>query len=138
MTPDEEAYHSLCYYTLSHGHPSFIHQHVVDAFAAQDAKESDKPIRLTFALVGLYLHVEKGFTGRQVQLAHMALARKKRQWPALTIPDDRGAMNAANALAASPGPERDQVIHDWAACVWRAFSDNRRTIEHLLKENGYL
>jgi hypothetical protein len=136
MNADEEAYHNLCCYTMAHGHPSFIHQHVVDAFAAQDAKEGDKPIRLTFALVGLYLHVEKGFTGRQVQLAHMALARKKRQWPAFRIPDDRGAMNAANALAANPGAERDQVIHDWSACVWRAFSDNRQTIENLLKDYG--
>ena len=39
MDLNTAAYHELCCYTLSHGHPSFIHQHVVDAFAAQDAPE---------------------------------------------------------------------------------------------------
>src|SRR3954453_23804420 len=81
MSPEKSACHELSYYTLAHGALTFIHQHVVDAFAAQDADGDDKPIRLTFALVGLYLHVERGYTGRQVQLAHMALARQKRAWP---------------------------------------------------------
>src|SRR5262247_2885212 len=73
----EDAYNELCYYTLAHRDPSFIHQHVVDAFAAQNADEQTKPIKLTFALVGLYLHVEKRFSGRKVQRVHMDLARKK-------------------------------------------------------------
>ena len=51
----EAAYHELCYYTLTLGDPAFIHQHVVDAFAAQQADEQTKPIKVTFALVGLYL-----------------------------------------------------------------------------------
>jgi uncharacterized protein DUF5946 len=60
----------LSAYTLTHSDPAFIHQHVVDAFAAQSADDTTKPITLTFALVGLYLHVEKGRTGRRVQLVH--------------------------------------------------------------------
>jgi hypothetical protein len=36
-----------------HRDPSFIHQYVVDAFAAQQADEQTKPMKLTFALVGL-------------------------------------------------------------------------------------
>jgi hypothetical protein len=136
MDLNTAAYHELCCYTLSHGHPSFIHQHVVDAFAAQDAREEDKPIRLTFALVGLYLHVERGFTGRQAQLAHMKLGRKKRTWPALRVPDDRGAITATTVMAAEPGDQRDEMIRAWAACVWQAFSENRATIELLLNEHG--
>ena len=38
-------------------------QHVVDAYAAQTARASTKPITLAFALVGLYLHLEKNQTG---------------------------------------------------------------------------
>ncbi len=38
-------------------------QQVVDAFAAHDFKEGDKAIGLTFALVGLYLHVESTSLG---------------------------------------------------------------------------
>ena len=75
---DEDLYHELCAYTLAHPSPAFIHQHVVDAFAAQRATEQTKPIGLTFALAGLYLHVEKGFSGKQVQRAHMDMGRRKR------------------------------------------------------------
>ena len=58
MNENERAYHEICCNTLTLGDPEFIHQHVVDAFAAQDANLGDKPIRLTFALVGLYLLIE--------------------------------------------------------------------------------
>jgi hypothetical protein len=34
---EEDAYHELCAYTLQRGDAAFIHQHVVDAFAAQRA-----------------------------------------------------------------------------------------------------
>jgi hypothetical protein len=136
MDATTAAFHELCCYTLAHGDRAFIHQHVVDAFAAQDTRDGDKPIRLTFALVGLYLHVERGFTGRQVQLAHMKLGRKKRPWPALRVRDDRGAITAATVVEAAAGDERDEMIHVWAACVWQAFSENRATIELLLNEHG--
>jgi hypothetical protein len=136
MSADTAAYHDLCCYTLTHGDPAFIHQHVIDAFAAQDARADDKPIRLTFALVGLYLHVERGFTGREVQLAHMKLGRKKRQWPELQIPADRGAISAATVLTAEPGTARDDQIHQWTVSVWQAFAENRGAIEQLLQEHA--
>ncbi|HXG53369.1 MAG TPA: DUF5946 family protein, partial [candidate division Zixibacteria bacterium] len=60
---EQQSYEQLQCYTLGHGGLEFIHQHVVDAWAAQHADEQTKPIRLTFALVGLYLHVERGFSG---------------------------------------------------------------------------
>jgi hypothetical protein len=136
MDPHTAAYHELCCYTLTHTHPAFLHQHVVDAFAAQDARDGDKPMRLSFALVGLYLHVERGFTGRQAQRAHVKLARKKRPWPELQVPDDRGSITAATVLAAEPGSKRDEMIDAWSSSVWQAFSVNRAVIEHLLAEHG--
>lgn len=128
------AYDELCCYTLAHGKPEFIHQYVVDAFAAQTADEQTKPIKLTFALVGLYLHVEKQVSGREVQQMHMRLAEKKRSWPSFVLPDDRGAMTAADVLAAPPGPERDRAIDRWCASVWNAFRDNRETVAALLDD----
>ena len=82
----QDAYNELCGYTLTHFGPAFIHQHVVDAFAAQNADERTKPITLTFALVGLYLHVEKNYSGKQVQKVHMQLAKRKREWPPVALP----------------------------------------------------
>lgn len=58
MTPDDIC-NELAYYTFAHPDPPFIHQHLVDAFAAETADESTKPMKITFALIGLYLHVEK-------------------------------------------------------------------------------
>jgi Family of unknown function (DUF5946) len=131
-----DAYHELCAYTLTHGDPAFIHQHVVDAFAAQDADETTKRIALTFALVGLYLHVEKGRSGREVQLVHTRLAQRKRQWPALSLPCDRGEMTAVDVLRAAPGAERDAAIDAWCASVWNAFSSSESAIVALLEEYG--
>jgi hypothetical protein len=111
MKNDQDIYTELCYYTQAHGEAPFIHQHVVDAFAAQTAKENDKPIKLAFALVGLYLHVEKQFNGRQVQLAHMQLGREKQAWPVFSLPGERGAVTVADVMDAPAGPERDEMIH---------------------------
>ena len=135
---NEDAYHEICYYTLSLGDREFIHQHVVDAFAAQNAKQDDKPIGLAFALVGLFLCVEKGFTGRQVQLAHMKLARHKTDWPTFPMPSERGEITAVDVSSAAPGAEKDQLIHDWCASVWKAFSRHREEIESLLNKYNVL
>lgn len=132
---EQTIYEELCYYTLTHSDSSFIHQHVVDAFAAQTSNENDKPIKLTFALVGLYLHVEKQFNGRQVQLAHMKLARVKQDWPVFSLPKDRGAVTAADVMTSPVGPERDEMIHQWCVSVWDAFGENRQVISNLLVKN---
>jgi hypothetical protein len=132
---EQEAYDELSAYTLTHGDATFIHQHVVDAFAVQFADEHTKPIKLTFGLVGLYLKIEKQFTGRQVQLAHMQMARKKRVWPAFEIPTDRGSMRPSDVIAAAPGPERDKAIDAWCLAVWQPWQANRRTIASLLEQH---
>jgi hypothetical protein len=109
---EQQAYDELCYYTLAHGDPSFIHQHAVDAFGAQTITENDKPIRLTFSLIGLYLYVEKQFTGKQVQLAHMKIAKHKQIWPTFSLPQIRGTITSTDVLAAPSGHERDQRLTD--------------------------
>lgn len=35
---EQQAYYELSYYTLAHPDPNFIHQHIVDAFGAQEQK----------------------------------------------------------------------------------------------------
>lgn len=129
---EREAYDELCGYTATRGDATFIHQHVVDAFAAQSADEHTKPITLTFALVGLCLHVERGFTGREVQRAHMQIARRKRSWPSFALPRERGSITAADVLARPAGITRDAAIHSWSAAVWKAFHASKAAVEELL------
>ncbi|HET6891268.1 MAG TPA: DUF5946 family protein [Pyrinomonadaceae bacterium] len=134
ITSKQDAYDELCCYTLSHGDPSFIHQHVVDAFMAQNASDQTKPIGLTFALIGLYLHVEKHFSGKAVQRAHMSLARRKRVWPSFPLPHNRGSITAARVMAAAPGAERDKSIHEWCCSVWSAYQDSHPVVRTLAEE----
>ena len=127
-----EAYDQVYAYTM--GRPGFILQHVVDAFAAQTASDLSKPIGVTFALVGLYLRVERQFSGSEVQKVHMRLGREKRRWPALDLPRDRGSMTVADVLAAPEGHDRDHAIDAWCRCVWTAFGDSRPAIIGLLRK----
>lgn len=133
---EQDAYDELRCYTLGRGDASFIHQHVVDAFTAQHADERTKPIALTFALVGLYLQVEKQFSGRQVQLVHMDLARQKRLWPTFPLPPERGSISAADVMAAPAGAARDQAVHAWCESVWQAFSESHKSVADLLQRHG--
>ena len=130
---EEELFHLLTFYTLAHPDPAFLHQHAVDAFAAQLAGAHTKPITLVFGLIGLYLHLEWDYTGRQVQLAHMRMARQRKQWPSLPRPESRGEIRVAHVLRAAPGPERDLMIHHWCASVWPCFAAARPQIVEIAK-----
>jgi hypothetical protein len=119
----------LSYYTLAHPDTIyFIHQHAVDAYTAQHADQHTKPISITFALVGLYLFIEKNYTGRQVQQAHMRMTNNKRAWPAFNLPEERGTISVADVMNALPGEPRDLMIKKWCASVWNAYSDSRETV----------
>ena len=126
--PDQDLYNRLAVYTLELGDPEFIHQHIVDAYAVQHAEADTKPIAIVFGLIGLYLSVEKNFTGRQVQLAHMRLARYRRQWVAPPIPERRAALGVADVLDTTPGPERHAMIRRWCEAVWQDWQHSRPQI----------
>lgn len=132
-SPDQDLYNELAFYTLAHGDPAFIHQNVVDAFAAQTASESTKPITIVFALIGLYLYLEKGYTGKQVQRAHMQLAKYRRQWFKPALPLDRGAIRIQDVLATAPGGDRDAMIRKWCESAWLPWATARQQIVDLAK-----
>jgi hypothetical protein len=112
-----DEYDELYVYTM--GRKNFILQHVVDAHIAQSAAATNPPaIGVIFALVGLYLHVEKGFTGTQVQNAHRVMAKRKRSWPDVVWPTERGDLTPATVLAMPGEQARDKGIDDWCKEVW--------------------
>ena len=133
---DEEAYHALAAYTLGLGDVAFIHQHVVDAHAVHTATPADKPIRVAQALVGLFLHVEHGLTGRQVQRVHQVLASRRPRWPTFALPDDRGPITVHDVIAEPPGERRDRAIEDWAASTWSACRHLRGPVLAFLSSQG--
>jgi len=128
-------YQELYVYTM--GRPRFILQHVVDANMAQclDAgSDRFKPIGAIFALAGLYLHCERGFSGAQVQNAHRILGQRKREWPAIPLPHSRGTLTPADVMAVPAGPDRDAAIDRWCESVWAEYQDSREVIVRLLQE----
>ncbi|MCA6379749.1 MAG: hypothetical protein IM574_07290 [Cytophagales bacterium] len=127
-------FHELSFYTLAHPDPVyFIHQHAVDAFAAQTADENTKPIKLTFGLIGLYLFLEKGYTGKQVQNAHVKLSQNKKVWPSLELPEHRGAITVSDVLQAEAGEPRDLMIKKWCKSVRAGYESWHQAIANLVR-----
>ena len=130
---EHDAYDHLCAWTLSLGDADFVHQHVVDAHMLQTANERTKSVGVAFALVGLLLFLERGFTGREVQRAHMKLGRAGGPWPTFRLPSERGGVGPADVLKAPPGPERIDAVRAWCAAAWEPWSDQRSDVLRLLQ-----
>lgn len=128
MPSDQELFDELSFYTLAHGDPAFIHENSADAFRAQHVDPTTKPMAVVFAVMGLYLYLEKNFTGRQVQLAHMRMARQQKSWPHLRRPTRQASLTVADVVATEPGPERDAMIRQWCAAVWEIWRESRSQI----------
>jgi hypothetical protein len=119
----------LSAYTLTRLDPGFIHQHVVDAYGAQHAgfqgrvreRISQSNIGIAFSLLGLYLTVEKGYTGREVQRAHMALGRWRKQYPHPEHIPERAALTVLDVIKEQPGAARDEKLKRWAEAVWESW-----------------
>jgi hypothetical protein len=130
----QELCDELSAYTLTHGDREFIHQHVVDAYAAQHTSKDTKPIALAAALIGLFLFVERGYTGRRVQLAHMQLGNKMKGWPLFEAPQRHATFTIADPLSAPAGPERDETIKQWARSVWEMWKERHLEVERRLNQ----
>jgi hypothetical protein len=139
MPVDElSLFHELSFYTLAHPDKDyFVHQHIVDAHACQAADRETKPIKLLFGLVGLYLYIECQYTGKEVQKAHMMLAKHKKNWPILTLPTNKGNIGVEDVLQSSEGKNRDELIRQWCESLWSAYAENHVTIRTYIAEELY-
>ncbi|HUY99086.1 MAG TPA: DUF5946 family protein [Thermomicrobiaceae bacterium] len=118
--------------TMSWRDPGFVHQLAVDAYAAQHYGPRVKPITITFALVGLYLVNEHGFSGRQVQRVHMALANRTRDWPAFQPVAARATLMVSSVVDAPVDAWPDAVAR-WSSAVWQIWRREQATIAELLR-----
>ena len=116
-----EMYYELTYWTLALQDSRFIHQHAIDAYEAQHAGGMTRPITAVFGLIGLYLALEKGYTGRQVQLAHMKIASRRKEWPRLQPPARREELTVMDVLRDETDTEREKMLMKWAESVWMSW-----------------
>ncbi len=133
-SPECWSLHSeLTGYTVMRGDSDFIHQLLVDAYAAQHANELSRPIGIAFALIGLYLTYEKGYNGRQVQHMHMLLARRSKQWFTFQRPTLTGALTILDVLQCEPGAKRDSMLRKWGGSVWDAWGAEHARIKEIFE-----
>jgi hypothetical protein len=128
-----QQYSDLLCYTVAKQDPEFIHQHAVDAYAAQHGGGTTRNITVAF---GLYLTLEKGYTGKQVQRAHMQIARIQKNWQRLESPVNPAGITVMDVLRAGTDAEKDAMIRHWMAAVWESWTDRqewvRETTERLI------
>jgi hypothetical protein len=121
----------LSLYTYSRNREEFIHQHVVDAYAAQHVGQDTKSITLAAALIGLYLFAVRNYTGRKVQQVHMQLGNKMKEWPLFPAPARKSDITVADVLTTPPGVPRDEVIRRWARAVWDMWEERHAGVGKL-------
>jgi hypothetical protein len=135
-----QAYSDLLCYTVAKQDPEFIHQHAVDAYAAQHAGGTTRNISVAFGLIGLHLALEKGYTGKQVQQAHMQIAKLRKDWLRLEPPSPPASLNVMDVLQAPDGKGKDAMIQRWMAAVWENWADRqawvRKETEQVLARSG--
>ena len=133
LPAEQKHLEELMAWSLSLGDKAFVHQHVVDAWAAQHASEQSRPISIAFALIGLYLHIERGFAGREVQRVHMLLGQPRRRgpgrkdWPRFSLPLERGNVRVSDIVALPEG-ERVAAIDRWCSSVWAAWGQTHQQV----------
>ncbi|HLH40571.1 MAG TPA: DUF5946 family protein [Bryobacteraceae bacterium] len=128
-----ELYGELAAYTLARGR-DFLHQYGVDAYQAQHALPGASGITIAFSLLGLYLAMERGSTGLQVQRAHMALAREKIETPRFDPPREAARLTVRDVLNAEPGDARDAALKEWCAAVWESWRHAQAWTRHFCEE----
>ena len=131
--PDQALFDELAFYTLEQPRSEFLHQLAIDTFTAQHATAETKPMAVVFAVLGLYLHAERGFNGLRIQRVHMQLARLGLAWPVLPLPEHHAEITVADVLRVAPGPQRDALIRKWCTAEWQMWTESRPAIAHLLK-----
>ena len=125
-------YDELSAFTLSIGDKDFIRQLVVDTYAAQHSGPQVKPISTAFALIGLYLTYEKGYSGRAVQRAHLALGNKHLAWPRLSPPQAQAVLTVRDVVQ-SPAECRLDMLRKWGRSVWDTWRAEHERVRRLVE-----
>lgn len=125
-----QLYGELTAQTLAKGDLTFIHQMAVDAYGAQHSGGVTRNVTTVFALVGLCLALEHGFTGRQVQQAHAELAKQSINWSPIEPPEQTSALTVWDVVLDS----RDAMLKTWAQAVWKSWAYRHDWVRNICKQ----
>lgn len=127
-------YGELTAYTIMKQDITFIHQLVVDAYAAQHVGKTTKNITTVYSLVGLYLVNEHRFSGRQVQQAHMKLSKYRIKWPYFEPPKHTCDIHVFRIMNTDEGDQRDEMIKKWSEGVWMSWEHKHEWVRNICRE----
>jgi len=114
------------------------HQMTVDAYGAQHAGQTTRPIRVAYSLVGLHLALDRGLTGIQVRDAHSRMGKPDATWPSFARPSgfaDRSIVDVARAGVQANSPEwHAAAVLEWAKAVWAWWEPAHRDVQRLTEK----
>jgi hypothetical protein len=103
------------------------HQTCVDAYGAQHTGAMTPAITTAFALIGLYLVLERGLAGYQVREAHSYLAQRGLSWPRYDRPPAAGKVTIVDVHGAATAAHGELVLR-WGSSVWTAWEHTHEAI----------
>ncbi len=98
------------------------HQLAVDAYGAQHAGAPSPPIATAFGLIGLYLALERGWSGTAVRGAHQYLAQRHSTWPRFRGRADGSVLTVAEVAGAIAPDDHANRVQAWARSVWDSWA----------------
>jgi hypothetical protein len=100
------------------------HQTCVDAYAAQHVGPRMRPMTVCFALNGLYLVLERGWSGIAARDAHGHLARTvaREVWPSFEAPAGAGQLTVLDVALTDHAQAQAAAIEAWGRSVWATWS----------------
>lgn len=127
-----QLYHELSANFIMSPDVTFRTQHAVDAYGAQHSGNRVKNIRTAFSLIGLYLAVEREYTGRQVQHAHMELAKGNIKWSSFILPIGPYSLSVADVLNVDE-VKRNEMLMEWSKDVWDTWENYHEWTRNICK-----
>lgn len=98
-----------------------LHQLTVDTYTAQHPGANVPAIAVPFALIGLHLALEEGWSGTAVRAAHGWLAQRRGAWPTFAPPSAFGPLNADRVAEAVKPEVHARLVEAWANGTWAAW-----------------
>ncbi|MFD1720747.1 DUF5946 family protein [Amnibacterium endophyticum] len=126
--------------TLVHGeilgfqvqHPVMLryHQMTADAYTAQHAGGATPLLRVGYALAGLWLSIEHGFSGEDVRSIHRRMGRPTAAWPVFEPPRPPQRWLTVVDVAEAGVRQRSErghakAVSAWAESVWETWQRER-------------
>lgn len=127
-----QLYWDLSAFTLSLRDKEFPHQIAVDSYAAQHYSPNMKSITITFALIGLHLAFERGYTGREVQLAHIVLGQLHKQWPRFENQTKNAAITVLDVLQNITKDNYKEPLTKWGKSVWASWEPEHEKVRKIV------